>query len=118
MHGVKLGAKDNNMNRPYGWTLTNVGDTFVQEVRAGDEIVGVQIDVPNSTTVVLEGSNDNITFYPMTVAPMGLQSTPQATMTVAGIYITTVQSRFMRLRKTIGVGPVSGNSVFGQGWIR
>ena len=106
------------MNRPYGWTLTNIGDTTVQEVRAGDELVSFQIDVPNGATVVTEGSNDGITYYPVTIAPMGLNTTPQAQITTAGIFVAIVQSRFVRLRKSVGAGAVSGTSVFGGGWVR
>ena len=106
------------MNRPYGWTLTNIGDTFVQEVRAGDEMTSAQIDVPNGATVLTEGSNDGITYYPMTVTPMGLNTVPQASITVAGVYVAIVQSRFVRLRKSVGAGAVSGTSVFGGGWLR
>ena len=101
---------------------TGAATIFLDEMRASDNIVSVQItNAGTTTTLTYECSNDGSTWVACPGIPVGWAAAPTAasTSTAAGIMVFMVQTRYFRVRiSTPGTGTVVGSVSVGIGWLR
>lgn len=108
------------MNRPINFSAalgTNNVISGPNEVRAGDDVISVQVTAPGTTpTVLMEVSNDGVTWVSTTGRAVGTSGAAAANITGAGMWAYMVQWRWWRLRSTAGSGTMTGVAVAGSGW--